>query len=1295
VEDLFGSLEKEINASKILGYLNFSDGRSDPRWQKQLSDAYAFLADNGDKQPWTSLLDWLEQKLEELKAEGSVAFKNDKQARKILELMPLFLENYRAYHSDLLGHLPDSELFLPFFLARAFETLLSLALEKGFPRQPEAFLKNAILQFNDFVGYRPVALLETRPSGEPYPHEKFRCVPLYLRNAGVSFSPYSELIQQALAILEKVDPSLLSEAHFDFNNLDELAMDVRGYDHSHPANLRPNYFFGEWDPQYIDEQGRFRRFVVRKALLDVLKERINESGDKKVESAFEAAVVLSGTILMAATVSGRTADTHEASASLAKLIPGIARVRDTFYEYLLKKAPETQLQFLLDEKTRLKQAFGGARQHLNNLLGRKRASHVQHRFLGLLLANMGYLDASRAQARKIEAASGRMFAEILGFLRLGQVEIDRSLWAQAAERPNQAFAILQRGIECGAVADPWNVLGFQGLFPLSPAREDSTRDPRIDELLIIMEQIFLLTTRLMCEAAANGDEALVQSLEKEMDTKAKWWDRFATYQVSGVRSVRGGDALGSARMISKALLKWHHRGETPADLPFWREQLSSLRTPRAFAMVVEILLRQADQIAALGLLMSWLGQADKVPLEEGVHSFHSLAARWLLATAVHREKLPTKQLEQRHQSVRKFFMQLEANAEEYWGVPQLEKQAKPTTNKNDGDIFDAAYDEVSYLDTTNNDDEDGAISDGPRYAPFELEEEASTLEKRLRFLNSSSKLWQVAAYYLGSRTELNQEDRVALASWLEAASSRMVKLDFLIDSLHREKIPDPGTDPETIIEYDRQRSLKENLIMETISTRVETAIAVNSMRGALGVNAEKETYPWEPSYQLLENALLRGNPEAASQALKLFRKGFAKEPLVYTTLQNGGDPHLIVRVRLTQSALDFLLINLPRLGLIKENLNLLNLAKDMEKKRHSKARGVSEYNRHFQIGFRAVIENIIETAVDEPDPVVLELLENTCRVFEKIWIEHSWTGQLSSAEGFIHQKAFDEVSQFIQSYGKDIFHARFMTFANLRGVIHLGAERFLQEILNNPDPLQPIKLADDLGNKIQMKDAARILGGIILTITENYQEFKDYNTTCTLSDYGNMLHILLGFLRVKALFDRKAWLLKPRMMIHEQLARLKRTKAAKRWQESLHSITKDEAAALLGLLDTTEKDTAVRIVSIRDRIEAGFVGNLAADRLCSLVEPAMGEARKKSVPRAFRTFLEELELQASKPSGVGRDIPDWLVRLEAEVQRVQMSHTAIVQLAEGLYKINKFPLNMENIVKQIEELGTDTEPTKA
>lgn len=1284
MDDLLGELGKQVDVSKILGYLNLSDGRPDPRWQKLLNEAYAFLADHGDKQPWITLADWLESQLEELKANGSSVFKNDRQARKVLEYLPVFLDAYWSYHSDLLGHASDVDLFTPFFLARVLEHLLTLGIEKGFPKLEDSFLKLTIRQFNDFVGYRPVAILETRPSGEPYPHERFRTVPLYLRGAGVAWGPYQTLISSALEILYQADQSLALEAHLDLSCLEEISMDVRGYDHSHPANLRPNYFFGEWDPHHLDSQGRFTRFVLRKALLDILKDRAEDPASNPEEMAFEGAGVLAGTMLMAAAVSGRSPGTHEASISLASMIPGIARIRDTFYEHLLTIAPEAHRRRLQEEKSLLKQAFGGARHHLNNLLGRKRAAHVQNRFIGLLLANMGYLDASRAQARKIDAASGRMLAEILGLIRLGHLEIDRSLWAQAAQRPLQAFSVLQRAIDCGAVADPWNVLGFQGLFPLSSAREDSTRDSRVDELLVVIEQIFLLIARLMSEAAANGDESLVNSLEAEMEAKARWWDRFATYQVSGVRYVRGAEALSSARMVARALLRWHHRGETPADLAFWRNQLASLKAPRSFAMIIDLLLRQGDQVAAQGLLMSWLGQAERVPLEEGNQSFHALAARWLLATAVHREKIPAKQLEARHAAVRKFFDLLEANSEGFWQVPELEITEASETEEEE-DPFESAYEDVTYQDTTGN-DEEGAVSEGPKFAPLELEDEAQDLERRLDFLASSSKLWQIAAYYLGSRTELNDEDRKALAGWMNSASMRLTKLKRLADNLHAEVVPEPGNDPEAMIEYERQLGVRNDLVMETISAAVETAIALSSMHGVMGVPCHEDAYPWETAFQKLEKALLCMDAREARLALVDFREQFARENLIYVPLSQGGNPAAIARVRMAQNAIDFILVNLPRLGLIRETLDMIQLARHLEVTKTIQGRGVSEFNRHFHFGFRAVVETVIETAVDDPDQVVLDQLEKACSAFEKPWVEHSWTGQISTAEGMIHQEAFNEVKDFIQNYGKDLFHARFMTLANLRGVLHLGVENYLEEMTRNPDPLHPVKLAEDLGDRISTRDAARLLGGVIMTVSENYQEFKDYNTTCTFSDYGNMLHVLLSFLRVKAIFERKAWLLKPRMLAHEMLARLKRAKAAKRWAERILELTRDDARVCLVLLDQVEKETGVRITSVRDRLEGGFVGNLAADRLCALVEPAMGEAKKKGVPKAFRSFLEELEGLGAKPIGVGRDIPEWLVRLEAEVQRVQMSHSAIAQLAEGLYKINRLTLSVDQVNEQVDSL---------
>src|SRR4029434_3844471 len=86
--------------------------------------------------------------------------------------------------------------------------------------------------------------------------------------------------------------------------------------------------------------------------------------------------------------------------------------------------------------------------------------------------------------------------------------------------------LLHRGIGCGALADPWNILGFQALFPLSAAQEDSLRDPRLDELTQVIEQFFHLHARLSSDAAAGGESELVERAGASMRKLAAWWDPF-------------------------------------------------------------------------------------------------------------------------------------------------------------------------------------------------------------------------------------------------------------------------------------------------------------------------------------------------------------------------------------------------------------------------------------------------------------------------------------------------------------------------------------------------------------------------------------------------------------------------------------------------------------------------------------------------------------------------------------------------------------------------------------------------
>ena len=57
------------------------------------------------------------------------------------------------------------------------------------------------------------------------------------------------------------------------------------------------------------------------------------------------------------------------------------------------------------------------------------------------------------------------------------------------------------------------------------------------------------------------------------------------------------------------------------------------------------------------------------------------------------------------------------------------------------------------------------------------------------------------------------------------------------------------------------------------------------------------------------------------------------------------------------------------------------------------------------------------------------------------------------------------------------------------------------------------------------------------SIVENYGEYRDYNSTTTQSDRGELLYMLLDFLRLRTRYDRVCWNLKPVVLAHEILVR--------------------------------------------------------------------------------------------------------------------------------------------------------------
>ena len=437
---LFAGVTRRLDGAALLGYLNFSDGRPDPKFRRGLADLFAALLDADAPEPHAAAGRWLARRAADLEAAGSAAFRDLSHAKEAVEVAFTQLPAaYRTHHADLLAHQPDGQLFNAFFLARSCEGVLS-----GRGQSPERLLR----RLNDFVGYRPMALLETRPQTEFYPHERVAPVPLYFKGVGSAPGPYADVIRPALELLEATSPNLLDEASFDLARLEEIALDPRAIDHFHPVNKRPSVLFGEWDPHRIDGKGFYGRFVLRQSTLDALLRWVH--GDKwphttglkspDPERLFEAAAALCGTILMGAgsVGPGRTHSRLDGDADRPRgpASPGTAI---DFYKQLLTRVSGPHAERLREEAARYRQPFATVRQFLNQAIAGERALHLQERRLALLFASMGYPVAARQRAAKIPAPATRFGTEV----RLRQTDAQ---FAAENEPAEQAASHGPRGV---------------------------------------------------------------------------------------------------------------------------------------------------------------------------------------------------------------------------------------------------------------------------------------------------------------------------------------------------------------------------------------------------------------------------------------------------------------------------------------------------------------------------------------------------------------------------------------------------------------------------------------------------------------------------------------------------------------------------------------------------------------------------------------------------------------------------------------------------------------------------------
>jgi hypothetical protein len=705
-------------------------------------------------------------------------------------------------------------------------------------------------------------------------------------------------------------------------------------------------------------------------------------------------------------------------------------------------------------------------------------------------------------------------------------------------------------------------------------------------------------------------------------------------------------------------------------------------SPKAYALVIEALLNRGDYVASMALLVHWLGQADRIGLARADASLHDLIERWFgeitsLADVPAGDAEPGRK---RWDTARKFLDYLEANAEAYWHAPRFQLGGKngaasrgeaAVEDEDDADRFESAYEGMVFRDSTD-DGIDGAIFETDGSMADELAAESKRLADRLEFLTTVAALWKHAAVspaflavaqLAAGSAELAPRVH-AIRRWIEQAEANRAALAELLSVVRDYRIPTPAGDHDSMVEYDRRRMTKESLLERIIAASVDTAGAARLLQAALAVvgEAAPSAGPDDEHGRLVSllAALIRHDVSQAAALCGELRRLLARQPLLYVPLAKGGDPHEIVRVRVRQHAMQDLLAWLPRLGLWVPTCELLESARQMEREHPVGPGAVTEYDELFKIGYRSIVENLVASAQSwQPDTTgdesaseaLVTCLEKLTESMLTGWLAHSRTLRLSVMERVHDRAAWKKAVAFIERHGGELFTQRFLNLGNIRGILHKGVAKWLTELEEDPSDEVPQGLLDDLAAGGEIDEVAEQLSVVLEAIVENYGEYRDYNSTTTQSDRGELLYMLLDFLRLRTRYDRVCWNLKPVVLAHEILVRRGQDQAARIWRKALTERIRDEADQYLARLAELQKKYAMRMPTVADRLAERFVRPLSIDRIRALVAPAIDEARRGGDEHPkFDTLRHDTESLTREPTGVGLDVPAWLVALEDEVE---------------------------------------------
>ncbi len=1260
-------------AATLLGYLNFSSGAFDPTVWQAINELFAQVEPQGDSRAAAAIAAGTEERTDAAAAVAAVltkrlavlereapAFRNAAQAKQVLSLtFEQFPAAYRAFHQDLLEHQPLGSLERPFLMAAAAQAVLATG---GPFDDPQPLLERAIASLNDYVGWRPVAVLENERLSEPYPHERVRPLPLFVAGAGVAHGRYARLIAGALEILGQAPQALANQADFDLAMLEELAVDPRAFDFLHPAASRPNYLFGLWDPDRIDSRGWYRRLVVQQATLEGIRSWSQQPGAPPDERLHEASAVLAGVLLMAAGLSGHGPGALQAGLPLSQLLPKIAGYRDEFYRWLMTTLPSGHRQRLEDEMERLRQPFGGVRRYINTTLAAARARQVESVSLASVFARLGRREAAERMARRVPATSARMASRVMSRTVAAEEAVARSEVVQALDLLAEATDLLFRAVACGAAVDPWNILGLGGQFPLHDPGGESLPDPRVEDLVSMTAAVLEGTAAAWRTAALAGKADLAARAEGALERLAGWWDRHATTTVSGVSHLSGREVLDSTRDVIRALEQRRAAGPEAPSPGFWRKAVADFSSTRSHAEAATALIREGDLDAAMGLIVHWASLLEGDLLARSGDEWLHAAEAWLAAAI--EDPSPSSRNRQR-----RFLELVEANTSGIADFVDLAVGDRGAaggpggrrSDDDDGDVDEsvaAAYETMVWRDSADDGVDGGMLEAGSggndEIGLFEeIEEAAEFLAGVARLARTVVIAWchQTA----NDAVSIPPPERDSVAGWRHVF--RRIRNSMVRAAASISERTGNGGPMLSAGDEDRLRLAADAAAERLLESAVQLSetLWMLAAHRAIADGRSEVSRSGRGAVGVLFATMLTGDTEATRATLEHVLQQLLGRRVLYVPLSRGGRPDKIVAARRRERLLERLASSLPRLGLVQETIQIVRLAKSLERHRPPGAASVSEFDRVFEAATTSLVERICESAgggeesTEERNQRILEGVSQLVPMLLETWMTHARQLRLSVLERMRDDKVYAIIRDFVERYGGGLFTQHLMAPTSLRGILRRGVRPWLEGLLEkaayDPDFEQPPLLNAIASGEVPLRHAAARVRLVLESIAENHAEYRDWNSTTSQSDRGEYLHILLDFLRIKAEYDRISWTLRPVGMAHRVLARRGETEAAAAWRSRMREETAATSEGLTRRLAEIESTWGLRLASVADCVQRPFTAVLEQDELESLVEPAVLELRAGGATPVADALEQRAESFLGLAAGSGVEVPEWLEQL--------------------------------------------------